>query len=147
MSTPDKFTPGPWRWAGEDYRGGWGWQLLVNASGEGVLCGEGKDGPYKHLPAFMPIARKFCKTGMHADGESAPCVHVRQADANLIAAAPDLLASARAAIEYDTAIRSCANSPDRMSSYCSAQGDDLDALYAKWIVLSRAALARAEGRP
>lgn len=90
MSTHDKFTPGPWRWAGEDYRGGWGWQLLVNASGEGVLCGEGKDGPYKRLRAFMPIAPELCKTGMYADDESAPCVHVRQADANLIAAAPDL---------------------------------------------------------
>ena len=28
---------------------------------------------------------------------------------------------------------SCANDPDRMSSYCSAQGDDLDALYFRMV--------------
>lgn len=86
----DEFTPGPWRWMGEDYRGGWGWQLLVGPNGERILCGERKDGPYEHLRALMPIAPEFCKTGMHADDGSAPGVHVRQADANLIAAAPEM---------------------------------------------------------
>lgn len=89
-----KHTPGPWRWQGEDYRGGWGWQLLVGPNGEGIVCGEGPDGtPYKHLRGYMAIEPQYCKTGMNADGESAPCVHVREADARLIAAAPDLLAA------------------------------------------------------
>jgi len=87
----NKHTPGPWRWQGEDYRGGWGWQLLVGQRGEGVLCGEQAGGPYKHLQAHMPIDPKYCRTGMSADDESAPGVHVREADARLIAAAPDLL--------------------------------------------------------
>ena len=87
-----KHTPAPWKWAGEDYRGGWGWQLLVGPSGEGIVCGESEDGvPYKHLQAFTPIAPKHCKTGLAADKDSAPAVHVRQADALLIAAAPELL--------------------------------------------------------
>lgn len=84
-------TPGPWRWQGEDYRGGWGWQLLVGPDGEGLLCGESPKGPYEHLRAFMPIAPQLCKTGMLASPDSAPCVHVLQGDAALIAAAPDLL--------------------------------------------------------
>lgn len=90
MST--KHTPGPWRWQGEDYRGGWGWQLLVGPDGEGILCGEGPDGtPYKHLQAHMAIQPQYCETGMSADAASAPAVHVREADARLIAAAPDML--------------------------------------------------------
>lgn len=46
-----------------------------------------------------------------------------------------------AALAYDEAIRSCANDPDKMSSYCTAQGDDLDSLYFGWLDKSRAALA------
>jgi hypothetical protein len=65
---------------------------------------------------------------------------VRQANV-----ANDLLAAARAAIAYDAAIQSCANEPDNMASYCSAQGDDLDMLYAAWITASRAAITKAEG--
>ena len=40
---------------------------------------------------------------------------------------------AAAVLAYDAAIRSCANDPEKMSSFCSAQGDDLDALYAKML--------------
>lgn len=98
-------TPGPWRWQGEDYRGGWGWQLLVGPSGEGILCGQSPKGPYEHLRAFVPIDPKYCKTGMLALPDSAPCVHVLQGDAALIVAAPDLLEALKkiATInEYDT---------------------------------------------
>ena len=77
-----KFTPGPWKWKGEDYRGGWGWQLLVGPNGEGLICGEDSDGPYQHLKAFVPIDPKYCET--------APRVHVLEANAHLIAAAPEL---------------------------------------------------------
>ncbi len=86
-----KHTPGPWSWNGEDYRFGWGWQLLVGPSGDGILCGQKDDGPYDHLLANLPIPAEFCKTGFYADERSAPCVHVMEADAHLIAAAPDLL--------------------------------------------------------
>ena len=48
--------------------------------------------------------------------------------------------AARAAIKYDDAIRSCANDPHTMSSFCTAQGDTLDTLYSEWISKSRAAL-------
>lgn len=47
----------------------------------------------------------------------------------------------RAAIAYDKAIKDCANSPQSMSSWCTAQGDSLDVLYADWVSKSRAALA------
>lgn len=88
----DKHTPGPWKWQGEDYRGGWGWQLLVGPNGEGIACGSDKDGgPYSHLQAHMPIDPVFCKTGMLAKEDSAPGIHVQEADAHLIATAPELL--------------------------------------------------------
>lgn len=84
-------TKGPWKWQGEDYRGGWGWQLLVGPEGEGILCGEENGKPYSNLRAHIPIDPEFCKTGLFSGPDSAPCVHVRESDARLIAAAPDLL--------------------------------------------------------
>lgn len=56
-----------------------------------------------------------------------------------------LLAAARAALAYDAAIQSCCNDPSRMASFCTAEGDDIDALYAAWIDASRAAIAKATG--
>ena len=47
---------------------------------------------------------------------------------------------ARLAIAYDSAIQACANSPDAMSSHCTAEGDTLDDLYAAWITAARALL-------
>lgn len=80
--TQSQVTPRPWKWAGEDYRGGWGWMLLVGPNGQGIACGEGKDGgPYKHLRAFVPIDPALCKTGMLADDDSAPAFHIQEADA------------------------------------------------------------------
>ena len=55
----------------------------------------------------------------------------------------NLIAACEAAIAYDKAIQSCANDPDKMASFCTAQGDDLDTLYADWISKSTAALGRA----
>jgi len=59
--------------------------------------------------------------------------------------ASGFIAAAEAAIRYDEAIQSCVGDPDRMSSYCTAEGDDLDALYADWIGKSRAVLAKIKG--
>lgn len=36
---------------------------------------------------------------------------------------------AKAVRAYDAAIRACGNDPEKMSSFCSAQGEDLDTLY------------------
>lgn len=41
------------------------------------------------------------------------------------------------ALAYDAAIQECAGDPDRMSSYCTAQGENLDELYAAWITDTR----------
>lgn len=54
----------------------------------------------------------------------------------------ELVTAAKAALAYDPAIQGCANDPDKMSSHCTADGDDLDTLYAAWISASRAALAK-----
>ena len=56
-----------------------------------------------------------------------------------------LLTATEAAIAYDTAIQSCGNSPALMASFCTATGENLDVLYARWISLSREALAKATG--
>jgi hypothetical protein len=90
------------------------------------------------------------------DGFSSYCVAITQewpglidaeANARLIAAAPELLAAAEAAVAYDAEIQGCANNPDRMASHCTAQGQTLDDLYERWIALSLAALAKAGVKP
>jgi hypothetical protein len=60
-------------------------------------------------------------------------------------ATPVLLDAARAAVKYDDAIRSCGNDPQKMSSFCTAQGEDLDKLYFEWMTLARKGVALAEG--
>ena len=51
-----------------------------------------------------------------------------------------LVEACEASIRYDAAIQSCADDPDKMSSYCAAAGDDLDTLYGDWLSKSRSAL-------
>src|SRR5690606_13258634 len=67
-------------------------------------------------------------------------------DARLLIAGPELLAAAKAAIAYDEAIQQCADDPDSMSSFCTAEGDDLDRLYVDWASKARAAIAKATGK-
>jgi hypothetical protein len=54
--------------------------------------------------------------------------------------ADDLAASVLA---YDAAIRSCANDPNKMASFCSAEGDDLDALYLAMVTAASNAAPQA----
>lgn len=51
-----------------------------------------------------------------------------------------IAAIARAAVAYDEAIMSCAEDPDKMSTYCTAEGEDLDALYFALMTKARSAL-------
>ena len=91
-----KHTPGPWKWAGEDYRGDWGWQMLVGPNGEGLIVGQDdKDSPCSAMRAFMPIDPSLCITGMMASNKPhVEPVHVySEANARLIAAAPELFAA------------------------------------------------------
>lgn len=50
----------------------------------------------------------------------------------------------KAAIEYDKAIESCAGDPEKMSSFCTAQGDDLDTLYFDWMTKAKQAVEKWE---
>ena len=50
---------------------------------------------------------------------------------------PTARALADAVLAYDTAIHSCANDPEKMSSFCSAEGDDLDTLYFNMVNAAR----------
>ena len=86
-----KGTPGPWSWNGEDYRGDWGWQILVGPIGQGIVIGEAPEGIYKGLKAHQDVAAHLCKTGYLSPDDGAPGVHVRYHNAQLIAAAPELL--------------------------------------------------------
>lgn len=86
-----KGTPGPWEWNGEDYRGDWGWQILVGPEGQGVVIGEAPQGIFKGLKAHQDVEPELCKTGFNAPENGAPGVHVRYHNAQLIAAAPELL--------------------------------------------------------
>lgn len=86
-----KGTPGPWKWNGEDYRGDWGWQILVGPEGQGVVIGEAPQGIFKGLKAHEDVDADLCKTGFNAPENSAPGVHVRYHNAQLIAAAPEML--------------------------------------------------------
>ena len=86
-----KGTPGPWKWNGEDYRGDWGWQILVGPEGQGVVIGEAPQGIFKGLKAHEDVDADLCKTGLNAPENCAHSVHVRYHNAKLIAAAPELL--------------------------------------------------------
>ncbi len=86
------YTKGGWKWQGEDYRRGWGWQILVGSDGEGIIVGQGENNkPSEYLKAFMPVSSEYCITGsLAADKPHVNAVHVREQDACLIAAAPDM---------------------------------------------------------
>ena len=61
------------------------------------------------------------------------------------AAAHSMLDACEAALVYDKALESCGNDPEKMASFCTAQGDSLDHLYLDWITKARAAIAKATG--
>ena len=69
-----------------------------------------------------------------------------RANAKLIAAAPELLAAAKAALEYDKAMTACANDPNKMASFCTSAGENLDRLYLDWRDKSKTAIAKAQGK-
>lgn len=95
-----KLIDGPWHWKGEDYRAGWGWQMLVGPNGEGIIVGAGRDGgPSPLICGFSPLKPEHCRTGLAAEGTvHAVSVHVFSEEvARLIEAAPDLLAACRRA--------------------------------------------------
>lgn len=71
-----------------------------------------------------------------------------KADAEKVLAAvgaPTLLEAALAGAAYRVALAQCANDPQRMASFCTATGDDLDTLFEKWDRLSKEAIAKAGG--
>lgn len=52
-----------------------------------------------------------------------------------------LVDACEAALKYDSLIEQCSNDPNKMSSACTAEGDDLDTLYEDWLNKSNLALA------
>ncbi len=87
-----QISPTPWKWQGEDYRFGWGWQMLVDANGNGIIVGDENGKPSRHLRGYMPVDKKLCIAGLVAEKKPrVNAVHVfSEANARLIAAAPDL---------------------------------------------------------
>ena len=79
-----KPTPGPWEWSSDDERGEWFWAHLKGPNGEGIIVGQDRDGgPCEKIKAMMDVEpHELMET---------EAVHVRAANARLIAAAPELL--------------------------------------------------------
>lgn len=77
---------GPWRWQGEDYRGSWGWQMLVDVDGKGLIVGQDEGGgPCGHLKADQPIDAELCLTGFMVDDRPhVEPIHVYQPVATFI---------------------------------------------------------------
>lgn len=79
--------------------------------------------------------------GQHGELHSAEA----KANAALFAASPILFQAAEAALAYDLAVQQAANDPAAMSSFCTAQGDTLDTLYAAWITKAHEAVSAVKG--
>lgn len=73
---------------------------------------------------------------------------VAEADGNLIAAAPELLAACEAAIKYDDAIRGRAKNGEYELNVDAAiaKGIDLDRLYFDWMTKAKIAIAKVRGK-
>lgn len=68
---------GTFNWVGEDYRAKWGWQVLADSQGAGIMCGQAKNGtPYDKLMCNVPVDPKHVITGMLAKEDSTPPIHV-----------------------------------------------------------------------
>lgn len=96
-------------------------------------------------PAANHYAFAVVVVQVAGDAPDADRTNRLEATARLLAASPELLAAANAAVAYDKAINACGNSPATMSSFCTAQGESLDSLYDEWIAASHAAIAKVAG--
>jgi hypothetical protein len=72
---------------------------------------------------------------------------IQEANAHLIAAAPDMLEALKAAVAYDDVVsrRGQDGEISLDPRAAVAEGEDLDSLYFDWINKSREAIAKAEG--
>ena len=81
-------------------------------------------------------------------GDKPNGVHGRTADeamanAQLIAAAPEMLAACLAGLEYDRAIQACGHHPEKWANFYATEGDILNKLYKDWQNRISAALTKA----
>ena len=109
-SLNENFLPGPW-WIRDDDDV---WQLFA---------------PHPLNPRLHPmqVIKAPKKSIEYA------CYWPEGINEKIIAAAPLLYEAALAGQEYDRATRKCANDPEKMASFCPAQGDTLDDLYMDWM--------------
>jgi hypothetical protein len=92
---PFNHSSGPWKWLGEDYRGGWGWQLLLDSAGCGIVVGDNGGDVFPGLRSFLPMQKELCETifrpHKNINDNYANGVHVfRQSNARLIQYAPEM---------------------------------------------------------
>lgn len=120
-SLNENFLPGPW-WVQDDDRT---WQLFA---------------PFPNEPSMHPLqVIKAPKKSIEY-----ACYWPEGINEKIIAAAPLLYEAALAGQEYDRAIRKCADDPDKMASFCTAKGDDLDDLYMDWMAKIQTAMMHIE---
>ena len=127
-----KHTPGPWKVSlpDDDYYGVIRVWCHAKDSSDTIpvaIC------PQEHSASINMLTGEDLETNETA------------ANARLIAAAPDGLEANLAVIAYDEAIQQCGNNPEKMASFCTARGDNLDILYSRMIDKARAAIAKAKG--
>ena len=97
----------------------------------------------------LPIVQFVNVEPSHDDCECTGCVVDGSLTISLCRihkAGPELLEACKAGIEYNNALEACGNDPDKMTSYCTAKGDDLDNVYIEWMNKTRIAMELIEGK-
>jgi len=90
------------------------------------------------LRELLQEARDYIAESEDCEVEAAYGDLFQRIDAALAESEQEPVALARAVLDYDEAIKSCADDPKKMASFCTAQGDTLDMLYMDMLRLAAA---------
>ncbi len=131
-----KHTPLPWKWGDK--------QSTISAYRQECLDDKSVDSA--DMSDVLTAESRHVIIPWDYEGYSCG-LYMRPEDAEFIVRACNnfykLLEACNAAIEYDKAIKDCANNPDKRATCLTAQGANLDILYDKWMKLAKQAITEA----